>query len=86
MKTNLYLVAHRYPFEHVPGTELMLESVVVATITTDKRLLGKLKPEKILTQLAHKMGLLDFEVTASDARDLPGHQLGLPFPTRRKRK
>ena len=75
---NYYLIAHNLPL----GGEPMDEPLVVATMTTDPRVCGRINPHKELERLAGKLGLVDFEITTADARDLPGAQLGLPFPAR----
>lgn len=77
VKYNYYLIAHSGN-HHDPVT--LPAPVVVATITLDPRFLGKLNPYKELETLAGKMLLVDFEITSAEAADLPGHQLGLPFP------
>lgn len=71
-----YLIAHRHPVYGDP----LPQPVVVAAITCDPRFIGRINPVKELATLAGKMGVLDFEVSTSEAQDRPGHQLGLPFP------
>lgn len=83
-KWNMYLVAHNSIREDAP----LPAPVVVATITCDPRFIGSINPHKALTGLAGRMGLVDFEIVNAEALDLPGHQLGLPFPpvaTRKRR-
>lgn len=75
---NYYLIARNLPL----GGEPMDEPLVVATMTTDPRVCGRINPHKEMERLAGKLGLIDFEITTADARDLPGFQLGLPFPPR----
>lgn len=77
VKYNYYLIAHSGN-QHDPT--VLPAPVVVATITLDPRFLGNLNPHKELEVLAGKMLLVDFEITSAEAADLPGHQLGLPFP------
>ena len=79
MNQHYYLIAHREPLYG----ETLAEATVVATVTIDPRFMRNLNPHQHLTTLANKMGLIDFEITTADARDLPGHQLGLPFPRQR---
>jgi hypothetical protein len=58
----------------------MASPAIVATLTTDERILGRLNAEQQLTLLAHKMCLLDFDIVSSDALDSVEHQMLLPFP------
>lgn len=81
VKWHYYLIAHKAPFDEVP----LPDAVVVASVTCDPRFMGKLDPHATMKTFADKMGLVDFEITTSEAQDLPGHQLGLPFPPHRKR-
>lgn len=76
---NYFLIAYNEPL----GDQPMDEPLVVATITTDPRVCGKVDPYKQLKILAAKLGLLDYEITTADARTVPGYQPGLPFPARR---
>lgn len=79
MRYHYYLIAQRAPREDAP----LPTPAVVASITIDPRFVGGLNPHRELHVLAGKMGLIDFEVSTAEAQDLPGHQLGLPFPRRR---
>jgi hypothetical protein len=79
---HLYLIAHKAPFEDEP----LPEATVVATITADDRILRNWCPNTMLLQLANRLGLVDFEISTAEARDMPGHQLGLPFPRHRRRQ
>lgn len=83
-KWNMYLMSHNSLREDAP---LPAPAVVVA-ITCDPRLIGSVNPEKVLQGLAGRFGLVDFEIVSAEALDLPGRQLGLPFPpvaTKRRR-
>lgn len=88
MPTNVrfhyYLIAHSAPLPH--GAEPLEKPKVVATITVDPMFIGKLNPRDQLKALADKMGLVDFEITSAEAQDIPGYQLGLPFPEGRPRR
>lgn len=75
-----YLIAHSGPHRDPSPLD---HPVAVASITCDPRFLGNLNPHKELTAMAGKMLLVDFEVTTAEAQDLPGHQMGLPFPRKR---
>ena len=79
---NYYLITHNMPL----GGEPMAEALVVATITTDPRVCGRINPYREMQRLAAKLGLLDYEITTADARDLPGFQLGLPFPPHKSKR
>lgn len=82
MKYNYYLIAHA-----TPRGEALPAARVVASITIDPVFVGKLNPHTELKTLASKMGLgsVDIEITSAEAHDMPGHQLGLPFPPGRQR-
>ena len=77
MSNSLVLITHALPL----GSEPFPAPVVVASIISDARFTGRLAPGDVLHGLAHRMGLLDYEIVASQAHALPGHQLQLPFPT-----
>lgn len=85
VRFHYYLIAHSVPLPRDPDTTPLPEAKVVASITVDPMFLGNLNPHKTLTELAGKMGLVDFEITSAEAQDRPGHQLGLPFPRPRKK-
>lgn len=71
--TTLCLTTTHLPLygEHLPAP------VCVATINCDERMLGALQPARILTQLAHKLGLLHFALVDGELQDVPGHQFDL---------
>lgn len=80
MRYHYYLIAHSMPLPVDHETTPLPEPKVVASITVDPVFLGKIDPYKSLSELASKMGLLDFEITSAEAQDRPGFQLGLSFP------
>jgi len=82
---HYYLMAHALPFAADNQSEPLPDPVVVATITVDPAFTRHLNPHKHLTELAAKMGLLDFTIESAEAQDRPGHQLGLPFPRPRRK-
>lgn len=82
---HYYLLAHTVPFAENHTSEPLAEPVVVATITVDPRFLRSLNPHKHLTELAAKLGVLDFTIESAESQDRPGYQLGLPFPRPRKK-
>lgn len=84
VRYHYYLIAHSTPTPH--GAEPLPAPKVVATITVDPVFIGRLNPHDQLKALADKMGLVDFEITSAEAQDIPGFQLGLPFPEGRKRR
>lgn len=84
VRYNYYLIAHSTPVHK--GNEPLPTPVVVATITVDPVFMGGINPHDQLKTLASKLGLVDFEITSAEAQDLPGHQLGLPFPPNRQRR
>lgn len=86
VRLNYYLIAHALPITADPTMPALPEPKVVASITVDPLFVGKLDPYKSLKALAGQMGLVDFEITTAEAKDLPGHQLGLPFPPNRQRR
>lgn len=75
---QLVLVSHHTPLLQ----DVLPEPAVVATITTDPRLLGPVNPEKLLETLAAKLGLLQYTITATDPLLVPGYQFDL-FTRRR---
>lgn len=85
MRFHYYLIAHTVPSPSDPATPPLPEPKVVASITVDPMFIGKLNPHKQLSDLAAKMGLLDFTIESAEAQDRPGFQLGLPFPRPRRK-
>lgn len=80
----LTLIAH----ESVLG-DVLPEPVVAASITTDHAIIKGLDPAKILSDIAGKLGLTNYEITDGREQHVPGHQLNLHLqaqPTRRKRR
>lgn len=75
-KWNMYLMSHNSLREDAP----LPHPAVVVAITCDPRLIGNVDPRKVLVGLAGRFGLVDFEIVSAEALDLPGRQLGLPFP------
>ncbi len=75
-----YLVAHTLPLE----TEREPHPVVLASISTDKKFVGSLNVERELRALAGKMGIFDFIIHYGDPQGMPGEQLHIPFPVRRR--
>jgi hypothetical protein len=57
--------------------EALPAPVCVATINCDPRLLGPLNPTRLLSQLAHKLGLLHFAIVDGEEQNVPGFQLDL---------
>lgn len=68
---------------HLPlDGDALLAPAMVASITCDRRLLGKLQPERLLAQLAAKLGLDRYALVDAEYRDVPGHQFDLFIPSR----
>lgn len=76
----LYLVASESLFSEpgqAPG--------VVATITTDKAVLRGMSPHHVLSTIAHRLGVTEFDIVTGDQINVPGQQLPLPLPTVKRR-
>lgn len=50
---------------------------VVASITTDKALLGNANPTTVLAAIAAKLGLFHYAIIDSEDREVPGYQFDL---------
>ena len=73
--SDYYLVATATITDDHP----LAEPVVVATITGDHKILGPTNPVKILTGIAGRLGIVDFEIRHGDPRSVPGYQPQLPL-------
>lgn len=76
----LYLIASESLFSE-PGQP----PGVVATITTDKAVLRGMSPHFVLSTIAHRLGLVQFEIVTGEHINLPGEQLPLPLPVVKRR-
>lgn len=70
---TLCLVTQQLPMADDP----LPAPMVVATITTDRRLLGHLSPSRLLSNIAAKAGLMQFSIVDGEAQDVPGYQFDL---------
>lgn len=75
-----YLVAYTLPLE----TQRQPVPVVIASVSTDKSIIGNLNASKHLQALAGKLGIFDFEIHHGDPQGMPGEQFHIPFPMRRR--
>ena len=73
--SDYYLIAHGMIVDDQP----LAEPRVIATITGDHKLLGPVNPHKILTGIAGRLGVVDFEIVHGDPRHVPGYQPPLPL-------
>lgn len=72
----LYLVAQTVPLDSEP----MPEGIVVAAISTDVAVMGKISPRRQLELLADKLGIRDYEIQSAAHLQTKGVQLNLPLP------
>lgn len=69
----LCLITNHQPMADEP----LLAPVVVATITTDKRMVRRLDATTILSQIAAKLGLLQYSIVDGESQEVPGYQYEL---------
>lgn len=63
---------------HLPLSDDTLPApIVVATITTDPRVLRNADPARMLASIASKLGLMQYTVVSTDEVMMPGVQLEL---------